>query len=352
MRGVAETEGLTSQPRPNSIPTQVVTDANPVLEVRDLVVQYRAFDDEGAPVQAVRGVSFHLSQGEALGIVGESGSGKTTIGLAIMRLLPPAAMVVSGQILIEGRDILKLPQDELDRVRWKTIAMAFQGAQNALNPVQRVLDQITEPMMVHDGLGREAARMRARELLDRVGIDPRRGDGYPHEFSGGMLQRAVIAMALACQPRILIADEPGTAQDVVVQGQILELLLDLQKDMHLATLIISHDLSVIRFLTNRCLVVYAGDLAETGPTNVLFGSPKHPYLEMLVRSFPSLRDEVRHLDVIPDRPPDLADLPTGCTFHPRCPVVMPICRTEAPPDFEVSADHFAACWRNADRSVE
>lgn len=319
-------------------------DEGPILEVRDLAIAYESA--EHPTVQAVRGVSFKLWRGQALGLVGESGSGKTTAALALMRLLPSAARVLGGQILLEGRDVLTLPQADLDAMRWKTIAMAFQGAQNALNPVQRVVDQIAEPMIAHDGLGRRTARERARELLNRVGIEPSRGDGYAHEFSGGMRQRAVIAMALACNPKILIADEPGTALDVVVQGQILELLLDLQAEMHLATLVISHDLSVIRFLTQRCLVMYAGDLAEGGSTGELFASPRHPYLEMLIRSFPTLRDEVHRLPANPDRPVDLSGLPTGCTFHPRCQYVMNICKEQVPPDFEVAMAHFAACWRN------
>jgi peptide/nickel transport system ATP-binding protein len=315
----------------------------PLLEVDDLTVRYQTGGGR-ADVRAVEDVSFSLRRGETLGIVGESGSGKTTLALALLRLLPSSARVVHGSIRLNGLDLLALSRKELDQRRWTAISIAFQGAMNALNPLKTVLAQVAEPLVAHRGISRSAANASAVDYLERVGIPKDRASAYPHELSGGMRQRAVIAMALVCEPELLIADEPGTALDVVVQRQVLDLLLSLQRELHLALIVISHDLSVIEFMTHRCLVMYGGHVVEQGPTHELFEHPEHPYLHMLVRSFPRLSDEHFGLVAIADRPVNLADPPGGCIFHPRCPYVMDVCRAgEMPPTFG-SEQHPVLCW--------
>jgi peptide/nickel transport system ATP-binding protein len=316
----------------------------PLLEVDGLTVRYTR--TSGRPdVRAVEDVGFSLERGETLGIVGESGSGKTTLALALLRLLPSSGRVVKGSVRLNGLDLLTQSRQELDRQRWTAVSIAFQGAMNALNPLQPVLAQVAEPLMVHQGLSKQAATSRALDHLARVGIPNERATAYPHELSGGMRQRAVIAMALVCEPELLIADEPGTALDVVVQRQVLELLLSLQREFHLAMIVISHDLSVIEFMTHRCLVMYGGHIVEQGATDELFERPEHPYLQMLVRSFPRLEDDHFDLVAVADRPVDLARPPQGCIFHPRCPVVMNVCRSEPPPPtFVATHEHAVACW--------
>ncbi len=314
-----------------------------LLAVDDLTVHYLG-GPGSPPVHAVEGVSFSIDHGETLGIVGESGSGKTTLALAMLRLLPPSAKIVAGGIRLNGEDLLAKSRSQLDKERWRTVSIAFQGAMNALNPLQHVVDQVAEPLIVHEGLSRKAATRKALDYLERVGIPAVRAWSYPHELSGGMKQRAVMAMALVCEPELVIADEPGTALDVVVQRQVLELLLSIQQEMHLAMVVISHDLSIIEFLTHRCLVMYGGRVLEQGPTQKLFENPAHPYLQMLMKSFPRLDDEHFDLVSIADQPMDLTRPPEGCVFHPRCPLVMDICRTERPPAFSIAAGHDAACW--------
>jgi oligopeptide/dipeptide ABC transporter ATP-binding protein len=316
----------------------------PLLAVDGLTVRYGGASGS-PPVRAVEGVSFSLDHAETLGIVGESGSGKTTLALALLRLLPASARVLSGTVRLNGRDLLTMSRHELDRERWRSMSIAFQGAMNALNPLQPVLAQVAEPLLVHERISKQAANRRALDYLARVGIPKERSGAYPHELSGGMRQRAIIAMALVCEPELVIADEPGTALDVVVQRQVLELLQELQRELRLAMVVISHDLSVIEFMTHRCLVMYGGRVLEQGPTRELFEQPGHPYLQMLIRSFPRLEDDHFDLVALADTPVDLGAPPSGCVFHPRCPFVMDRCREEPrPPDFPVGERHSVACW--------
>jgi len=314
-----------------------------VLEVKDLTVQYLT---SRGRVHAVEGISWELRQAEALGIVGESGCGKTTVAMAIMGLLPSNAQVVEGKILLEGRDLLLLDAEEMRTIRWKRIAMVFQAAMNALNPVHRVGDQILEAMMAHDGeLSEKEAQRRLEELCAMVGLNPRRMKDYPHQFSGGMRQRAVIAMALACNPTMLIADEPTTALDVMVADQILGQLRRLQLEMGLAILYISHDISVIARSCDRMGVMYAGQMVELGDTDEILDRPLHPYTRGLMRSYPKLRGPKTKLEPIPGEPPNLMDPPPGCRFCPRCPDKGASCPTERPPWIQAKEGHWVLCHK-------
>ena len=301
----------------------------PLLVVEDLRTY---FSLESGSVKAVDGVSFTLADGEALGIAGESGCGKTTTALSLVRLLPPNARIVSGSVRLFGIDLLKKNETAIRRYRWREISVIFQGAMNALNPVQRVVDQIAEPIELRLGQSHDAAHRRAGELLELGGIPRARGRAYPHELSGGMRQRAMIAMALACDPAVVIGDEPTTALDVMVQAQILELLERLRRELGLSLILITHDLSVIAETCDRVLVMYAGRVAEDGSVAEVFRRPRHPYTQMLLRAFPNIRNDLRELGTIPGSPPDLRTPPDGCRFHPRCPMVMDVCRTEQPPE--------------------
>jgi peptide/nickel transport system ATP-binding protein len=298
-----------------------------VLSVRDLVLEYKL---RRSRARAVDSVSFDVDRGQTLGLVGESGCGKTTLALSLLRLLPRNADVVGGQVCLGGRDVLQLPEAEMRRVRWREISMIFQGAMNALNPVFRVSDQLVEAIRQHESVSDAAARARGAQLFEMVGLPATRMNQFPHEFSGGMKQRAVIAMALACRPSVVVADEPTTALDVVVQDQVLQTLQDIQRELDLAVMIISHDISVVAESANQIAVMYAGQIVETGPTETVFADPRHPYTIGLLRSFPSLRGPARRLVSIPGSPPNLAEPPTGCRFAPRCPLAQPICHNVAP----------------------
>lgn len=314
-----------------------------VLELKDLTVQYLT---SRGKVHAVERVSWTLKQSEALGIVGESGCGKTTVAMAIMGLLPSNARVVEGKILFEGKDLLTLDSEEMRSIRWKRIAMVFQAAMNALNPVHRVGDQILEAITAHDGDISEAeAKKRLDELCAMVGLDPRRMRDYPHQFSGGMRQRAVIAMALACGPSMLIADEPTTALDVMVADQILGQLRRLQVEMGLSILYISHDISVIARSCDTMGVMYAGQLVELGETDEILDNPLHPYTMGLMRSYPKLRGPKVRLEPIPGEPPNLMNPPSGCRFCPRCPERGESCPTERPPWTEAKEGHWVLCHK-------
>jgi oligopeptide/dipeptide ABC transporter ATP-binding protein len=314
--------------------------AAPLLEVEGLRTEFRLGRDT---VHAVRGVSFGLRQGEALGIAGESGCGKTTTALSLIRLLPANAQIVGGSVRLYGIDLVPKTERQLNRYRWREIAIVFQGAMNALNPVRRVRDQIGEPIIQRLGVGERAARTRAGDLLELVGIPRKRGSAYPHELSGGMRQRAMIAMALACAPAIVIGDEPTTALDVMVQAQILQLLEELRRDLGLSLMLITHDLSVIAETCDRALIMYAGEVAEEGPVGRVFTAPRHPYTQKLLSSFPNLRADRRTLDVIPGAPPDLRTPPPGCPFAPRCPMAMAICREVMPPEVTFADGVRVAC---------
>jgi oligopeptide/dipeptide ABC transporter ATP-binding protein len=310
------------------LPRQADPDA-PLLVVDNLRTHFQL---EAGVVKAVDGVSFTLNYGEALGIAGESGCGKTTTALSLVRLLPANATVVSGSIRLMGIDLVPKSEAALRRYRWREISMVFQGAMNALNPVRRVRDQIAEPIEHRLGQSPSAARKRAGELLELVGIPRKRGAAYPHELSGGMRQRAMIAMALACDPAIVIGDEPTTALDVMVQAQILELLEDLRHKLGLSLILITHDLSVIAETCDRVMIMYAGRIAEEGPVNEVFRRPRHPYTQKLLAAFPNIAADRRALEVIPGTPPDLRNPPPGCRFAPRCPAAMAICTEVVPPE--------------------
>ena len=283
-------------------------------------------------VHAVDDVSFTLADGEALGIAGESGCGKTTTALSLLRLLPSNAEVVAGSVKLFGIDLQAKSDNALRRYRWREISIIFQGAMNALNPVQRIGDQIAEPMIERQGLSKAAAAKKSGDLLELVGIPRARGKAYPHELSGGMRQRAMIAMALACDPAVIIGDEPTTALDVMVQAQILELLEDLREKLGLSLILITHDLSVLAETCDRVMIMYAGRVAEEGPVGIVYGSPRHPYTQMLLAAFPDVLSGRRDLGTIPGSPPDLRTPPPGCRFHPRCPAAMDVCRSEVPPE--------------------
>jgi oligopeptide/dipeptide ABC transporter ATP-binding protein len=310
------------------LPKQADPDA-PLLVVEDLRTH---FSLESGVVHAVDGVSFTLQYGEALGIAGESGCGKTTTALSLVRLLPSNATIASGSIKLMGIDLVPKSENALRRYRWREISLVFQGAMNALNPVRRVRDQIAEPLVERLGQSPQAARRRAGELLELVGIPRTRGSAYPHELSGGMRQRAMIAMALACDPAIVIGDEPTTALDVMVQAQILELLEDLRHKLGLSLILITHDLSVIAETCDRVLIMYAGRVAEEGPVNEVFRRPRHPYTQKLLAAFPNIAADRRALEVIPGSPPDLRHPSPGCPFAPRCTAAMTICTEVIPPE--------------------
>ena len=277
-------------------------------------------------------MSFTLESGEALGIAGESGCGKTTTALSLIRLLPANAQVAGGSVRLYGIDLVQKSETALRRYRWREISIVFQGAMNALNPVHRLSEQIAEPLVQRLNLSDKEANRRAGDLLELVGIPRKRGTAYPHELSGGMRQRAMIAMALACDPAIVIGDEPTTALDVMVQAQILELLEDLRHKLGLSLILITHDLSVIAETCDRVLIMYAGRVAEEGPVQEVFRRPRHPYTQKLLSAFPNIHADRRTLDVIPGSPPDLRHPPPGCRFAPRCTFAMPVCTEEVPPE--------------------
>jgi peptide/nickel transport system ATP-binding protein len=316
----------------------------PVIEVEDLGIR---LNTSRGPAQAVRDVSFSLKRGETLGLVGESGCGKSITALALMGLLPDGA-VVSGSIQLDGRELVKLSDADYCKLRGNRISMIFQEPMTALNPMHTIGDQVAEPLRRHKAYSAAQARNEAIALLDRVGLpDPaRRVDAYPHQFSGGQRQRITIAMALACGPDLLIADEPTTALDVTLQRQILDLIADLIEERGMSMILISHDLGVIAENVQRMMVMYGGTVVESGPTNEVFRRMAHPYTQGLFRARPRLgaRKGTR-LKTIPGTVPELADLPSGCTFADRCPLVIDACRTALPPVVEVGTAHGARCVR-------
>jgi peptide/nickel transport system ATP-binding protein len=314
--------------RRHALPRQADPNA-PLLVVKGLRTYFQL---ESGMVRAVDDVSFRLEDGEALGIVGESGCGKTTAALSLVRLLPANARIMGGSVRLLGIDLLAKSETALQRYRWREISLIFQGAMNALNPVTRVVDQIAEPIEQRLGRSAKEARGRADELLELVGIPRRRAGAYPHELSGGMRQRAMIAMALACDPAIVIGDEPTTALDVMVQAQILELLERLREELGLSLILITHDLSVVAETSDRVLVMYAGRVAEEGSVRRVFTNPRHPYTQRLLGAYPNIHADRRTLEVIAGSPPDLRTPPTGCRFHPRCPAAMDVCGVVEPPE--------------------
>ena len=314
-----------------------------LLDVKDLRTY---FETEDGVVRAVDGISFELKRGETLGIVGESGSGKSVANLSLMRLIPePPGKIVSGEILFGGRDVLKLSAREVRDIRGKQIAMIFQDPMTSLNPFMRISKQLMEVTQTHLGHTRERARAHAIKMLEQVGIpDAReRAGSYPHEFSGGMRQRVMIAMALSCQPELLIADEPTTALDVTIQAQILELIKRLKAETGASVILITHDLGVVAGMTDQIIVMYAGKVFEQAPTAELFTRPGNPYTRGLLRSVPDPLAEQGSLYQIPGQPPDLARLPPGCPFAPRCERAEDICRNEFPPFVQLTREHYSLC---------
>jgi peptide/nickel transport system ATP-binding protein len=317
----------------------------PLLEVDRLVMHYKI---KAGEVSAVEDVSFTVHEGESVGLVGESGCGKTSIALSLLRLLPSNAEFISGEIRLNGEDLLYLSPEEMRQRRWKDIAMVFQGAMNSWNPVYRVGDQIRETLDTHyrGVMSYDEQRAHMEKLFMSVGLTPTMLDRYPHEFSGGMRQRAVIAMALACSPQLIIADEPTTALDVIVQDQILKELKRIQAEMGMSIIYISHDIAVIAEVTDSLGVMYAGKLVEYGPTAQIFARPRHPYAYLLLRSTPSITGPRRKLSPLEGEPPDLFRPPTGCRFHPRCPFATDVCSTDEPPLADIGGGHRVACWHH------
>ena len=312
-----------------------------LLSVKDLVIHYETEDEV---VEAVNKISFDIKKGEVLGLVGETGAGKTTTALGILGLLPAkVGHVVQGSIELEGKDLLKLSEKEMRQIRGKKISMIFQDPMTALNPVKTVGDQIAEVVLLHNHCSKAEALKRAQEMLAMVGIVPERYRDYPHQFSGGMKQRIVIAIALACEPELLIADEPTTALDVTIQAQILDMMRKLQKDQGTSVILITHDLGVVAEMCDNCAVMYGGELVEYGTLEQVFDNPKHPYTRALYKSIPSLDKDVHRLEVIPGLVPDPSDLPEYCSFFERCSEKCDKCNKYDPVSTEVEPGHYAKC---------
>ncbi|MGI8433187.1 MAG: ABC transporter ATP-binding protein [Nocardioidaceae bacterium] len=315
-----------------------------LLEIDDLHVTYRT---AAGDLHAVRGVTLGVAAGESVGVAGESGCGKSTLAATILRLQPRNA-TVTGAVLVDGHDVQKMRWGHLRALRWSDAAVIFQGALHSLNPVQRIADQIAEPMRLHDAsVSKVQSSARVGELLEQVGLPAARAQAYPHQLSGGQKQRVMIALALACRPSLVIADEPTTALDVMVQAQVLKVLTDLVCDLGLGLLLISHDLSVLGTTCDRVVVMYAGRVIEQGPAAQTFDHPVHPYTGALAAAFPRVGDPAARFAPagLPGDPPDPGMLPSGCTFHPRCPLEIAVCRTDDPALRQVSAGQSAACVR-------
>lgn len=311
-----------------------------LLNVSGLTTYYNLKEGQ---VRACEGVSLRLEKGEALGLVGESASGKSTVALSLIRLLPENASIVGGSIMFDGKELVSATEEEMQRVRWNEISIIFQGAMNALNPVRCVGDQIAEALKIHKKLTDKEAWESTRALFAKVEIDPDRVREYPHEFSGGMRQRAMIAMAIACNPKLVIGDEPTTALDVMVQAQVLQLLEELRQEYGMGLILITHDLSVVGESCDKVAVMYAGQIAECGPTEKVFAHPAHPYTRALMTAFPDIEGDRTLAASISGNPPNLLYPPPGCRFHERCTEVKPICRAEEPPTVMLGKDHYASC---------
>ncbi|WP_406944892.1 ABC transporter ATP-binding protein [Halobacillus sp. SY10] len=314
-----------------------------LLDVKNLVTSFRTADGK---LQAVRGVSFSVHKGETLCIVGESGCGKSITTLSVMGLLPDNGEISEGVITFNGEDLTKKKEEQMRKHRGNDISMIFQEPMTALNPVFTVGYQIMEPLHLHTKLGKRDKKKRAIELLNQVGLsNPEKVlKKYPHELSGGMRQRVMIAIALACSPSLLIADEPTTALDVTIQAQILDLIDDLKEDLGMGVMMVTHDMGVVAEVADRVMVMYAGEVVETGTVEEIFESPQHPYTKGLLASVPNVDDESHHLEAIPGTLPNLSEKISGCRFHPRCPYAMDKCKENEPPHFQVSDQHQSKCW--------
>ena len=319
-----------------------MTNTDNILEVKNLTMHYAT---RKGPVYAIDGVSFALGPGESLGLVGESGCGKTSVAISLLKLLPENAEIIDGSITLVGTDVVPLTEEEMRKHRWHRIAMVFQAAMNAFNPVYAVEEQILEAMRLHlPELSASEMRDKVDALFELVGLDPSFKDQFPHQYSGGMRQRAVIAMALSCDPDLIIADEPTTALDVIVQDALLKQIQAIQEQLDMAMIYISHDVAVIAEVSDRVGVMYAGKLVELATTTDIFHHPLHPYTMGLMSAFPSVVGEKTDLVTIPGEPPDLLNPPPACRFHPRCPYATEVCRTEEPQFEEQSTGHYVACW--------
>ena len=313
-----------------------------LLEVIDLKAW---FDISAGRIKAVDGISFTLDYGEALGLVGESGCGKTTSALSIVQLLPEEGRIHGGQILLEGKDLAAMNEKEINKHRWNDVSIVFQGAMNSLNPVMKVGNQIAEAIILHKKKTKREALQRAGELLELVEIPAARIDNYPHEFSGGMKQRVMIAMALACGPKVVIGDEPTTALDVMVQAQILTLLERLRKELNMGLILITHDLSILGETCDKIAVMYGGKIVEMGSVSDIFRKTSHPYTKALIACFPDISGKKTLSEVIKGEPPNMLDLPSGCLFHPRCGIAESLCREIPPERRELSTGHFVSCHK-------
>jgi peptide/nickel transport system ATP-binding protein len=333
----------TDSPRPSA--------EAPILEVRNLVMNYEI---KTGMVSAVEGVSFTVPRGHSLGLVGESGCGKTSVALTLMQLLPNNARILGGEVILDGENLLELSEEQMRKRRWDDIAMVFQGAMNSWNPVYTVGEQIREAIYLHwePRPSYDEAMAKISELYRLVGLNPRMIERYPHEYSGGMKQRAVIAMALVCAPKLIIADEPTTALDVIVQEQILEELRKVQDEFGMSIIYISHDIAVIAEITDLIGVMYAGKLVEVGSTKDIFANPRHPYTWLILSSTPSITGPRRQLAPLEGEPPNLLDPPPACRFHPRCPFATEICSQKEPPLEEIAPGHLVACWHHEEVPTE
>jgi oligopeptide/dipeptide ABC transporter ATP-binding protein len=322
---------------------------NNTLEVKNLKTHF--FTRSGV-VKAVDGVSFHVAEGETLGIVGESGSGKSITCLSLLRLVPPpAGRIVSGEVLLNGQDLLLKSIQEMRKIRGADISMILQDPMTSLNPVFTIGNQLSEPIIIHQGLDKKSAWEKAKEMLALVKIplpEIRVGE-YPHQMSGGMRQRIVGAIALSCRPKLLIADEPTTALDVTIQAQFLQLLQSIQKEFNLALIVVTHDFGIVAKICDRVAVMYAGKMVETAPIREIFDNPRHPYTQALMNSLPKLDKNLKRLPSIQGQPPDLGNLPPGCSFAPRCSEVKNICRLEVPPESKPAEGHTFSCWLGGQR---
>ncbi len=322
----------------------------PVVQIKDLTVHYET--DEGI-VEAVNNVTLTINKGEILGLVGETGAGKTTLALSLMNLLPyPPSHVINGEVLLQGKDVMKMNAKQLQTIRGKAASMIFQDPMTALNPVKFVGDQIAEVIQLHDKCSRKDAMLKAMEMMKVVGIHPERYKEYPHQFSGGMKQRIVIAIALACQPDLLIADEPTTALDVTIQAQVLDLIVDLQKQHEMAVLMITHDLGIVAEVCQKCAIIYAGEIVEYGDLEFIFDKSCHPYTIGLLGTIPSLEHDVERLNPIPGLVCDPTNLPEYCSFYDRCKYACEGCEKGSPQMEEIEPGHFVRCFRAAEIRAE
>jgi len=316
-------------------------DEGKLLQIKDLTIQYRTGKQV---VHAVSNLSLDVGRGETLGFVGETGAGKTTTALGILRILPdPPSKIVAGEVLFEGIDLLKKTPEEMRKIRGKEIAMIFQDPMTSLDPVITVSKQIQEMIKLHVKTTRKEAAKKAEEILEIVGIKKERANDYPHQFSGGMKQRVVIAIALACNPKLLIADEPTTALDVTIQAQVLELMKELKNKYEMSLIMITHDLGIVAEICDKVAIMYAGNVVEYGTAERIYENHKHPYTNALFNSIPSIDTEIEELSVIPGLPPDPTNLPPGCPFSPRCKHADELCAAGAPVNFEVEPGHFVRC---------